>query len=653
MEQTVVTRSPLGSGARSVDLIDRLRVLLRYKWLVVLITVLAAGASYVWFSSRTTQYRAEAVLLANDKTTQTDPFSTELNTPAVQIQDRDVATQIQILESPPIRAIVRGKLSRAPKAQAVQVGSTNEFAVEVVDHDPVLAAHAATEYAQAYIAFERQQSVADDSAAAASVSAQVSSLQSQLDAVQGEILHLAAGDPKLALLQQLHQNLLQQQSVFQQKLDELNVDVELKSSPAQLVAPAEVPTLPVAPRVRRNTALSTIGALFLACVVAFGIDYVDDRITSREETEAASAGVPILGCVPRMPSVRNGASSVNIMTTGPTSGLAESFRSLRTNVQFLNLEDGTASILVTSASASEGKTTVAANLAVTLGRAGLRVALVDADLRRPALQSFFGLEESAGLSAVLSGAVDWRNVLQTIPGEPNVEVLTAGNIPPNPSELLGSDRTRDLLAELESVFDQVIVDTPPSLPVTDAVALSQRVDSCLLVVLAGKSKKRQVARCTQLLRQVNAPIAGVVVNGLSSHFDDGYGYGYGYGYRYEQPIGNSKGSVGRRDRRQKSRSSGDETAVPVTDTVAPSAWCPSPGVDDALALPFPSSPPPRPLLAPPDLTAPAPGPDALAETEAAGGHLTGTGATRAAGAMVGAAIWRLSRRRTFRAPPAP
>jgi capsular exopolysaccharide synthesis family protein len=395
-----------------------------------------------------------------------------------------------------------------------------------------LAAAAATAYAQAYIEFQRQQSVADDSSAAASVAAEVGSLQSQLDDVQSQIVKLTSADPRYALLQQLHQNLLQQQSVFQQKLDELNVNVELKKSPAALVAPATEPRLPIAPRPRRNTILFGIAAFLLACGVVFGIDYVDDRIKSREDIEAASAGTPILGLLPRLPAVKGVPTAVSVATMGATSGLAESFRSLRTNVQFLSVEDHVGSILVTSPFASEGKTTVAANLAITLGRAGLRVILVDADLRRPRVHTFFGLSESPGLSSVLSGAAEWRDVVQPLAGEPNLTVLTAGSVPANPSELLGTERTRRVLAEITQEYDQVIVDTPPSLPVTDAVALSQRVDACLLVVMAGKSKKRQLARCTQLLRQVNAPLAGMVVNGLSGGFDDSYGYGFGYGYGY-------------------------------------------------------------------------------------------------------------------------
>jgi polysaccharide biosynthesis transport protein len=218
------------------------------------------------------------------------------------------------------------------------------------------------------------------------------------------------------------------------------------------------------------------------------------------------------------------------------SSAAEAYRSLRTSLQIIGLRRPIQTILVTSPMATEGKATTAVNLAVTMARAGRHVVLVDLDLRRPRLHQFFGLDREPGFTSVLVGDEPLSEALTPVAvadGVPPVHVLTSGPIPPNPSELMGTTRVSELLASLQSSVDLVSIDSPPLIPVTDALVLSGRVDRVLLVVGAGQTRRRHLGRAAELLQQTEAPVLGAVLNATTAQHH-GYGYGYGYGYREDK-----------------------------------------------------------------------------------------------------------------------
>jgi protein-tyrosine kinase len=211
----------------------------------------------------------------------------------------------------------------------------------------------------------------------------------------------------------------------------------------------------------------------------------------------------------------------------PRAAASEAFRVLRTNLQFMGLDKPLKSVMVTSAAPGEGKSTVAANLAVAFAQTGAHVCLVDADLRRPTIHKVMGLDNWTGLTkAVISQSDDLCIRPTDVPG---LSVLTSGPIPPNPAELLGSARMGRLLAELEERFDMVIVDTPPVLAVTDACVLASHVGGVALVVRAGVSDRRQVARAKAALEAVKANLLGVVLHGVANEQREGYYYYYYYG----------------------------------------------------------------------------------------------------------------------------
>jgi capsular exopolysaccharide synthesis family protein len=215
----------------------------------------------------------------------------------------------------------------------------------------------------------------------------------------------------------------------------------------------------------------------------------------------------------------------------PGSTETEAYRTIRTSIQFMGLDHPLRTVQVTSAQPGEGKTTTLANLAVVLARAGQRVVVVCCDLRRPRVHEFFGLSNAVGFTSVLLGEVPLSQALQRVPGEERLALLASGPEPPNPSELLSGMRAVEIFTALQGLADIVLIDSPPVLPVADAAVVSTRVDGTLLVASVGSSTRKHVHRAMEMLRQVEAPVIGAILNRATG--ESGYGYGYGYGYSYE------------------------------------------------------------------------------------------------------------------------
>lgn len=294
-------------------------------------------------------------------------------------------------------------------------------------------------------------------------------------------------------------------------------------SPVSLsvIKPAVAPLSPTAPNTKLNLLVGLLIGLGLGLVGAILRTTLDNRIRGeldlRQVTEA-----PLLGGI----SFDQDAVRKPLLTqAGAQSPRAESFRQLRTNLQFANVSGRAKTVLITSSLPGEGKSTTATNLAIALAQAGQTVCLVDADLRRPMIHDYLGLERNVGLTTVIVGAADLGEVLQPW-GAEKLYVLTSGQIPPNPSELLGSPEMEQLVAQLELSFDTVVIDAPPLLPVTDAAVLSQHVGGVVLVVGVQKLKRPDLEKSLSALHLVGAKLLGVVLNRLPVNGPDAYQYGY-------------------------------------------------------------------------------------------------------------------------------
>jgi succinoglycan biosynthesis transport protein ExoP len=294
---------------------------------------------------------------------------------------------------------------------------------------------------------------------------------------------------------------------------------------------ASAPNEPISPSTPVNLALGLLLGLIAGLGIAVTWELLDTRIRGERDVRSLT-DAPIIGGITYDP---NAVKRPLIVQDDPHSVRAEAFRTLRTNLQFLEVESGTKSFVVTSSIPSEGKTTTAANIAIALADSGAHVVLIDADLRRPKIASYMGIDGAVGLTDVLISRVDLADALQPW-GRGDLAVLAAGTIPPNPSELLGSRAMASLIRTLETDFDVVILDLPPLLPVTDAALVSKMTKGALLVVAAGRTHKGELAGAIAALDNVGASVAGVILTMLPTKGPDAYGYGrYGYGsYGYER-----------------------------------------------------------------------------------------------------------------------
>jgi polysaccharide biosynthesis transport protein len=330
-----------------------------------------------------------------------------------------------------------------------------------------------------------------------------------------------------------------------EKMKEAGVSAGLKSNNFRIVDVARVPTGPIEPNIPRYLAFAFILGLTSGVGLAFLQEGLDNTVRTAEQAQMIS-GLPPLGMIP-LPArtAREGANPKRLMIatsskeavemvaqSRPHSQMAESYRALRTSLLLTNLGAPPKVIMVTSALPQEGKTTTSMNTALVLAQKGVRVLLIDADLRRPSIHKIMGWGPRSGLSNVLTGSATLKQTIQPS-FLPNLSILPAGTPPPNPAELLASTNMRDVLEELRGQYDHIVVDTPPTLSVTDAVVLSPRADAIVLVIRSGQTTKQALRRSRDLLTQVNAKVSGVLLNAVDLSSPDYYYY-YEYQSKYSR-----------------------------------------------------------------------------------------------------------------------
>lgn len=303
---------------------------------------------------------------------------------------------------------------------------------------------------------------------------------------------------------------------------------QLKSGDASpvkvtVVKEADVETGPISPKPARNLALGAVLGLLAGFGIALLRDFLDTRIKSQRDVEGVT-DKSVLGGVAYDPDA---PSHPLIVHVDPRAQRSEAIRVIRTNLQFVDVSNPPKSIVLTSSVPGEGKSTTAANLALSLAETGATVCVIEGDLRRPRLLEYLGFEGSVGLTDVLVGRFELDDVLQPF-ANTSLSILGAGGIPPNPSELLGSANMERLLDVLSDRFDYVLIDAPPLLPVTDAAVLSTMVDGALVIVGADIVDKGELKHAVESLEAVNGRVLGLILNRLQGR--DGGGYGT---YRYE------------------------------------------------------------------------------------------------------------------------
>jgi capsular exopolysaccharide synthesis family protein len=336
---------------------------------------------------------------------------------------------------------------------------------------------------------------------------------------------------------QLYEGLLE-------KLKEAGVTAGLRSNNFRIVDAARAPTSPSEPNIPRNLAFALLLGLTSGVGLAFLMEGLDNTVRTTEQAQMIS-GLPSLGMIPmgslataeqkkrRLAMPSPSKEAVELITQArPQSQMAESYRALRTSLLLSSLAAPPKTILVTSALPQEGKTTTSINTAIVLAQKGVRVLLIDADLRRPSVHKNLGMGPRSGLSNVLTGSSEVQQCIVRSSILPNLFVLPAGAPPPNPAELLASANMKGVLTQLREQYDHIVLDTPPTLSVTDAVVLSTRVDTVVLVIRSGQTTKTALRRARDILLQVNARVSGVLLNAVDLSSPDYYYY-----YEYRKKYG--------------------------------------------------------------------------------------------------------------------
>ncbi len=486
-----------------------LQILRQRKWWAGSMTVLGLAVSLAFSLTAHEQYSATAQLLV-----QPSVNASGLGTAQQPVTQTDVQTELQLVTSAPVQQAVRGRLGSTPAVSASQVAQTNVIAVTATSGVPSQASLIANLYATAFVQYRQAVATRNLTAAEAQLRSQISSLGQQLGSFRGNTSSAGASA------------LLNQQAVLKEQLAQMQVSGAVDTGEVVLVTPAQTPVSPSSPKPVQDALLGLAAGLALGLAAAFLRDSLDDRLTSKEAAEHAG-GAPVLALTPVVTSWQRHKPLV-VSVTEPTSPAAESYRSLRTSLQFARQERQLRALVVTSPGVGDGKTSTLANLGVVFAQAGERVVLVSCDLRRPRIGEFFGLDEQAGLTTVLAGQQTLEEALLPVPGRDRLSLLPAGPVPPNPAELLNSAPFRDIFTRLRDDFDLVLIDSPPVLPVTDAAILSQHADATLLLAAAGQTRRGDLHRAAEKLDQVGATILGIVLNKVTRQTGRNYGYSYTY-----------------------------------------------------------------------------------------------------------------------------
>jgi capsular exopolysaccharide synthesis family protein len=345
--------------------------------------------------------------------------------------------------------------------------------------------------------------------------------------------------------------------LLQQNYENLRILESMQDGGFRVISRASEPGGPFTPQTKRNVILALLVGLVVGAGLAFLIEYLDKRINDERTLERA-IGLPVLASVPavggKWKSGKSGQrSTAAVGFEGPRSVMLESFRTLRSSLQYFDAEGTMRTLLVTSGLAQEGKTVTTVDLAISLALSGKRVILLEADLRRPMLHEYLSLENKVGLSSVLSGQANVADALQLvlmeafIPSkahrepresgetvlEKNLYCMTAGPVPPNPAELLGSAKMAYVVSELKHTADYLLIDTPPVLPVSDAFTLAPQADAVILCARLHSSTREEMEEVRSLLTRAGVRAIGVVATGVKpkSRLYRGRGYNYGYGYQ--------------------------------------------------------------------------------------------------------------------------
>lgn len=518
-------QQPPDAEVHASNLREYLAVIRSRKWLIAVVALITTIIALFLSLRQTPIYEAEARFIVTS-----DPITLSLPNPeneAEIVESGQVATAVK--EQLGLKLSTEellGNVAAEPLSQTSDV-----VVVTYISTNPELARDAANSFVREYIQYKRAK-------AREAIQDQRRAIEEDIIAQQNKVENLRIriqaaldrGDEVAAAdLDARRTTAISQLSTLQQQITNLQQEASVNSF-NQITKLANKPTSPVSPVHVNNALLGAFLGLFLGVGIAFLRERFDDRFRGRADVER-SLHVPVLATVPRFTSIK-GTRELAVVAD-PRGAASEAYRNLRTGLQFIFSQRGIKTLLITSASAGEGKTATTANLAIALAQAGRRVILVSCDLRRPQIEKHFGIEAEEGLSTYLLGEEDvLENLILEHPNLPNVSILPSGRIPSNPAELLTSPRLPLLIADLESRYDMVIFDSPPALPVADSVILASHVGAVILITNAATTKRSAAVHAKEQIERVGGNLVGCVLNAFDPSASPYYYEPYTYSQYY-------------------------------------------------------------------------------------------------------------------------
>ena len=498
-----------------MDLKKYFSPLIKWWWLLLAATIIAAVSSFLIVRRQPPVYQAKSTLMIGRIIQDPNPSSAEFF-----LSQQLAQAYADIAQRDPIQKAVKDSLglSTLPNYTLRVSGNSSLIDILVVDTDRTRAQAVSNELAVQLIKESPSGVKPADQDRQKFISDQLDKLQAQISQTQTDLDKLIQKLGSLNSAKDIADTQVQI-TAQQDKLTSLRANYADMLSSTQsgatnsltLLEPASVPIIPIGPNKVLIVGLSSIIGLFLAVLAAYGIEALDNTMKTPDEFKEA-INLPILGSIADMPK---GVDKKMYVMDDPVSLIAESFRMLRVNLEFLSAKKPLHVILVSSSAAADGKSTVAANLAASLAQAKKRVILVDADFRNPSLHKMISGEIKGGLCDICLGSVGISESLNPLHLE-NLKVIPAGLIPPDPTELLGSPRMAEVLNDLIEISDYVVIDCPPMF-LSDTILLSGKADGILLVARPGVTHKRDLIKAVDQLHQAQANILGVVLNRTQNH----------------------------------------------------------------------------------------------------------------------------------------
>lgn len=520
------------------DLREYIRPLQRWWWLLVVATVVAMLSSYIYSAIQPDVYVSRATISVGAALRNPNPTSYD-----IYLAQQLTETYVDIANRAPLRAATMQALGMdwLPWYIVSQAAGRPILDVQVYDEDPERAFWVAEELVRQIILLGPAGKEVQDRQAFLDQQLQKledSITQTELAIIEREDKLLTIDSAReLAAMQAEIAALQTKLSTLQQNYAGLLTTTQRGAVNAlEVLEEASLPTESQPSNILINTLVAAVVGLTLAAGGAYLLEFLDNTLKDGEEVKK-TLDITLLGSVPKILESETGADGKLIMLQTTQSPVIEAYRVLRTNLQFAAVDRSLRLLLISSSQPEDGKSLTTANLSIALARSGKRVVLVDADLHRPTQHRLFNLYNNIGVTtALLAEDTEIEQLLQPtlVPG---LSVLTSGPLPPNPAELLGSQRMQQILTQLKEVADIVVIDSPPISAVVDSIILSTTVDGMLLVLRAGKTSREAAKRSLNALEQVRAPVLGMVLNGVDAR-SGGYYYYDNYGY-YNVAYGRS------------------------------------------------------------------------------------------------------------------